>query len=111
MNCRLIALGACLVALSVPSLSAARSRALSGLSDWRRSAGVAEQSGAALPIARSSFTSLRCCTSWALQELEWRPQSLSWRARQSDLVAHGSGFTTTNFARIVVDYERLRTEG
>lgn len=107
MNCRLIALGACLVAFSVPLLSAQdRSR----YRDYRIGDDlqtIAEQSGVALPMA----TVIRREPA-VLQELEWRPQYFRGAARQTDAVARVTfGFYNDQLFRIVVDYERLRTDG
>ena len=47
-----------------------------------------------------------------LQELEWRPQYFRGAARQTDAVARVTfGFYNDQLFRIVVDYERLRTDG
>ena len=69
MNCRLLALSACLVALSVPLMSAQdRSRYRDyRIGDDLRT--IAEQSGAALPMAR-----IIPHEPAVLQELEWRPR-------------------------------------
>ncbi len=107
MNLRLIALGACLVALSAPLLSAQnRSRYRDyRIGDDLRS--ISEQSGADLPMAR-----IIPHEPAVLQELEWRPQYFRGAPRQSDAVARVTfGFYDDQLFRIVVDYERLRTEG
>lgn len=113
MNCRLIALSACLVALSVPLLSAqdhSRYRDYRIGDDLRS---IAEQSGVALPIARILLHEPAVLQELALlQELEWRPQYFRGAPRQSDAVARVTfGFYDDQLFRIVVDYERLRTEG
>jgi hypothetical protein len=107
MNCRLIALGACLVALSAPLLSAQdRSR----YRDYRIGddlQAIAEQSGVVPPMAR-----IIPREPVGLQELEWRPRYLRGVARQTGAVARVTfGFYNDQLFRIVVDYERLRTEG
>jgi hypothetical protein len=107
MNCRLIALSACLVALSVPLLSAqdgSRYRDYRIGDDLRS---ISEQSGAALPMARITLHEPA-----VLQELEWRPRYFRGGPRQSDAVARVTfGFYDDQLFRIVVDYERGRTEG
>jgi hypothetical protein len=107
MNCRLIALCACLVALSAPLLSAQdRSRYRDyRIGDDLRS--ISEQSGAALPMARVILRE-----PVGLQELEWRPRYFRGASRQTDAVARVTfGFYNDQLFRIVVDYDRLRTEG
>ena len=108
MNCRLIALCACLVALSVPLVSAQdRSRYRDyRIGDDLRT--IAEQSGAALPMARIiPHEPARCCRSWSGGR-----STFAARARQSDAVARVTfGFYDDQLFRIVVDYDRLRTEG
>jgi hypothetical protein len=104
---RLIALAACLVALSVPMLSAQdRSRYRDyRMGDDRQA--IAEQSGATPPMAR-----IIPHEPTVLQELEWRPQYFRGAARPSDPVARLTfGFYNDQLFRIVIDYERLRTEG
>jgi hypothetical protein len=107
MNCRLFALSAWLVALSAPLVSA---QDPSHYRDYRigddlRS--IAEQSGAALPISR-----LIRHEPAVLQELEWRPRYFRGGPRQADAVARVTfGFYDDQLFRVVVDYERLRTEG
>jgi hypothetical protein len=106
-NCRLIVLCASLVALSAPLLSAQdRSRYRDyRIGDNLRS--ISEQSGAALPMARIIPREPA-----VLQELEWRPQYFRGAPRQSDAVARVTfGFYDDQLFRIVVDYERFRTEG
>jgi hypothetical protein len=107
MNYRLIALSACLVALSVPLLSAqdhSRYREYRIGDDLRS---IAAQSGTALPIARIILHEPA-----VLQELEWRPRYFRGAPQPSDAVARVTfGFYDDQLFRIVVDYERLRTEG
>ncbi len=107
MNRRLIALGAWLVVFSMSPVSAQdRSR----YRDYRIGddlRAIAEQSGVTLPMARIIPREPA-----GLEELEWRPQYLRGAARQTDAVARITfGFYNEQLFRIVVDYERLRTEG
>ena len=47
-----------------------------------------------------------------LQELAWRPHYFRGAPRQSDAVARVTfGFYNDQLFRIVIDYDRLRTEG
>lgn len=107
VNGRLIALCACLVALSAPLVSA---QDRSHYRDYRIGDDVrtiSEQSGAARPMAR-----IIPHEPAVLQELEWRPQYFRGAARQTDAVARVTfGFYDDQLFRIVVDYDRLRTEG
>ena len=107
MNRRLLALSACLVALSAPLVSAQdRSRYRDyQIGDDPRT--ISEQSGTALPIAR-----IIPHEPVMLQEMEWRPQYFRGAAQQADAVARVTfGFYDDQLFRIVVDYDRLRTEG
>lgn len=104
---RLLALSACLVALSTSVVSAQdRSRYREyRLGDDLRT--ISEHSGTALPIAR-----IMPHEPIVLQEMEWRPQYVRGAARQADAVARVTfGFYDDQLFRIVVDYDRLRTEG
>lgn len=107
MTWRLIALGACMVAFSAPLLAAQdRSR----YRDYRMGddlQAIAEQSGVLSPMAR-----IIPHEPTVLQELEWRPRYFRGAARQTDAVARVTfGFYDDQLFRIVVDYERDRTEG
>ena len=104
---RLLALSACLLALSV-SLVSAQDR--SRYREYRIGDDVqtiSGQSGSALPIAR-----IIPHEPVVLQEMEWRPQYFRGAARQADAVARVTfGFYDDQLFRIVVDYDRLRTDG
>ena len=105
--CRLVALVACLVALSVAMLSAQdRSR----YRDYRIGddlQNIAEQSGTVPPTARIIPRDPA-----VLQELEWRPQYFRGVPQPTDAVSRITfGFYDDQLFRIVVDYDRLRTEG
>jgi hypothetical protein len=107
MNRRRIALGACLVAFSMPLVFAQdRSR----YRDYRIGDGlltIAEQSGVTPPMAR-----LIPREPAGLQALEWRPRYVRGAARHTDAVGRITfGFYDDQLFRIVVDYDRLRTEG
>ena len=107
MNRRLLSLCACLVVFSMPLVSAQdRSRYRDyRIGDDLRT--ISEQSGAARPMAR-----IIPHEPVVLQELEWRPQYFRGAARQADAVARVTfGFYDDQLFRIVVDYDRLRTEG
>ena len=104
---RLVALVACLVALSVAVLSAQdRSR----YRDYRIGddlQNIAERSGAVLPTARILPRGPE-----VLQELEWRPQYFRGVAQPPNAVARITfGFYDDQLFRIVVDYDRRRTAG
>ena len=105
--CRLVALVACLVALSVAVLSAqdrSRYRDYRIGDDLRN---IAEQSGAVSPAVR-----IIPRDPVVLQELEWRPQYFRGVPQPSDAVARITfGFYDDQLFRIVVDYDRRRTEG
>ena len=107
MNRRLMSLCACLVVFSMPLVSA---QDRSQYRDYRigddlRS--IAEQSGVAPPMARIIPPEPA-----GLQELAWRPHYFRGAARQSDAVARVTfGFYNDQLFRIVIDYDRLRTEG
>jgi hypothetical protein len=107
MNRRLIALSACLIALSMPLVSAqdrSRYREYQIGDDLRT---IAEQSGVAPPPA-----TIIPREPAGLQELEWRPRYFRGAARETDPVARVTfGFYNDQLFRIVVDYDRLRTEG
>ena len=85
----------------------ARPLAVSGLPDWRRSAG---DCGTERRDAADGPDYPR--EPAGLQELAWRPHYFRGAARQSDAVARVTfGFYNDQLFRIVIDYERLRTEG
>ena len=107
MNRRLIALSTCLVVFSMPLVSAqdrSRYRDYQIGDDLRA---IAEQSGVTLPMA-----TIIPREPAGLQELEWRPRYFRGAARETDAVARVTfGFYNDQLFRIVVDYDRLRTEG
>ena len=105
--CRLAAIVACLVTLSVAVLSAqdrSRYRDYQIGDDLQN---IAEQSGAVLPAARIIPRDPA-----VLRELEWRPQYFRGGPLPADAVARITfGFYDDQLFRIVVDYDRRRTEG
>jgi hypothetical protein len=107
MNCRLMTLSACLVAFSVSPVSAqdrSRYRDYQIGDDLRA---IAEQSGLVPPMARIVPREPA-----GLQELEWRPQYFRGATQPTEAVGRVTfGFYNDQLFRIVVDYERLRTEG
>ena len=106
-TCRLMSLCACLVVFSMPLVSAQdRSQYRNfRIGDDLRS--IAEQSGVAPPMARVISPEPA-----GLQELAWRPHYFRGAARQFDAVARVTfGFYNDQLFRIVIDYDRLRTEG
>jgi hypothetical protein len=104
---RLVTLGACLVVLSA-TLASAQDR--SRYREYRIGDDlqtIADQSGVAAPVAR-----IMPREPALLQQLEWRPQYHRGAARQADAASRVTfGFYDDQLFRIVVDYERLRTEG
>ena len=107
MNCRLMTLSACLVAFSVSLVSAqdrSRYRDYQIGDDFQA---ITEQTGQAPPMARIIPREPA-----GLRELEWRPQYFRGATQRSEAVARVTfGFYNDQLFRIVVDYERLRTEG
>jgi hypothetical protein len=107
MNCRLMTLSACLVAVSVLPVSAqdrSRYRDYQIGADLRA---IAEQSGLVPPIAR-----IIAREPAGLQELEWRPQYVRGATQPTEAVGRVTfGFYNDQLFRIVIDYQRLRTEG
>jgi hypothetical protein len=106
MTVRLMAVGACVVAFSIPLSAQDHSR----YRDYRIGddlQAIAEQSGLVPPIAP-----IIAREPLGLQEMEWRPQYSRGATQGSEAVARLTfGFYDDQLFRIVVDYERLRTEG
>ena len=107
MNARLITLSVCFVVFSMPVVSA---QDRSVYRDYRIGddlRAIAEQSGVALPMAR-----IVPHEPIGLQELQWRPHYSRGATQRTEAVARLTfGFYNDQLFRIVVDYERLRTEG
>jgi len=106
VNCRLMALSACLVTFSMPLAAQDRSR----YRDYQigdNLLAIAEQSGVVPPLPQIIPREPA-----GLQELEWRPQYSRGATRRTEATARVTfGFYNDQLFRIVVDYERLRTEG
>jgi hypothetical protein len=104
---RLMAVSACLIVFSMPLVSAqdrSQYRDYQIGNDLRT---IAEQSGVPPPVAQ-----IIPRDPVGLQELEWRPHYSRGAARQTDAVARVTfGFYNDQLFRIVIDYDRLRTEG
>ena len=107
MKARLMALSACFVVFSMPVVSA---QDRSVYRDYRIGddlRAIADQSGVALPMVR-----IIPDEPVGLQELQWRPQYFRGATQRTEAVARLTfGFYNDQLFRIVVDYERLRTEG
>lgn len=106
-TCRLMSLCACLVVFSMPLVSAQDRSQYRNFRIGGDLRSIAEQSGVAPPMARVIPPEPA-----GLQELAWRPHYVRGVARRSDAVARVTfGFYNDQLFRIVIDYERLRTEG
>jgi hypothetical protein len=106
MTVRLMTLGAFVVAFSIPLSAQDHSR----YRDYRIGddlRAIAEQSGLVPPVAP-----IIAREPLGLREMEWRPQYSRGATQRSEAVARITfGFFNDQLFRIVVDYERLRTQG